>query len=35
MANSVDSDETGALFAYAILSNILGYEIFGHLQYTN
>ena len=44
MANSVDTDQTApkgavwsgfALFAYAILSDTLVYEILGHLLQTN
>ena len=43
MASSVDPDQTApsgailsesALFAYAILSDTLMYEILGHLQYS-
>ena len=35
MANSVDSDQTAlSLFAYAILSETLVYEILGNLQYS-
>ena len=38
MANSVDPDQTAlsgsALFAYAILSATLEYEILGNLSYT-
>ena len=32
MANSVDPDQTAALFAYAILSDHLVFKILGHLQ---